>query len=256
VNGDDPYGRRLLKALGRRAASFGIERPAKYRASGIWVAPHGLRFRMAGHEFAAPMTGLFNVSNALAALAVLRELGLPWKSLKRGLAQAQAVPGRFETVKGGRGITVIVDYAHAPNALEEALKTARELAGESRLISVFGCGGDRDRTKRPLMGELSARLADLTVLTSDNPRTEDPRAILREIARGIPSSALKGAGRKVLVEPDRRRAIRWALREARTGDAVLIAGKGHETYQIARGKKTHFDDREEARMALKAMKRP
>jgi UDP-N-acetylmuramoyl-L-alanyl-D-glutamate--2,6-diaminopimelate ligase len=253
VNADDPWGRRLLRTLGRRAVAYGIDHPAKYRATGIWVSPEGLRFRLGRREMAAPMTGVFNVYNALAALAVLRELGLPWNALKAGLARAQAVPGRFETVKEGQDFTVVVDYAHTPNALEEALKTGRELAGESRLISVFGCGGDRDRTKRPVMGALSARLADLTLLTSDNPRSEAPRAILREILRGVPPALLRNGSRRVFTEPDRRRAIRMALREARTGDLVLIAGKGHETYQVSKGRKTHFDDREEARAVLKRL---
>lgn len=249
VNADDPWGRRLLRALGRRARSYGISTPARYRASELWVAPRGLRFKTQGRELSAPLTGVFNAYNVLAAVAVLRELGFPWEALRRGLARAQAVPGRFETVDEGQDFTVVVDYAHTPNALEEALKTARELAGESRLISVFGCGGDRDRTKRPVMGEISARLADLTLLTSDNPRSEKPAAILREILRGVPTSARP----RVFTEPDRRKAVRMALKEARTGDLVLIAGKGHETYQIAGRRRAHFDDREEARKVLRTI---
>jgi len=250
VNADDPFGRRLLASV-KGCVSFGIERPSVHRARAVWVAPERIRFNVGTHAFEAPLTGVFNVYNALTAVAVLREMGWPWEAIRRGLKNASLVPGRFEPVRVGQDFTVLVDYAHAPNALEEALKTARELAGESRLICVFGCGGDRDRTKRPIMGRLSARLADLTVVTSDNPRTEPPNAILKEIVRGVPERLMRNGCRRVFVEGDRAKAIRFAVSKAGTGDVVLIAGKGHETYQIVGDRKSHFDDREEARKALR-----
>jgi UDP-N-acetylmuramoyl-L-alanyl-D-glutamate--2,6-diaminopimelate ligase len=205
-------------------------------------------------EFEVPLTGLFNVYNSLCALSVLAEMGFSLKALRPALRQAPAVPGRFEKVSAGHGFTVLVDYAHTSDALEQALRASRETLQQTtggRLLSVFGCGGDRDRTKRPLMGKISSELADLTVVTSDNPRTEKPKAILKEILSGIPGKSRKS----VLVREDRRSAIRLALSRARKGDLVLIAGKGHETYQIFGTQKVHFDDREEARKALKELKK-
>jgi UDP-N-acetylmuramoyl-L-alanyl-D-glutamate--2,6-diaminopimelate ligase len=194
----------------------------------------------------------------LAAIAILRELDLPWEALQDGLKNAPAVPGRFEKVVAGQDFTVLVDYAHTADALKQALIASRDILGKkshNRLISVFGCGGDRDRTKRPLMGKVSSQLADMTVVTSDNPRTEEPKLILEDILRGIPQPLLHGGHRRVWVEEDRAKAIRMALSSAKKGDLVLIAGKGHETYQIDGTVKHHFDDREEARKALKEMKR-
>jgi len=253
VNVDDAYGRRLKASL-KGVVTYGIKERADYQASQIWVSPSCLRFKVAGREFEAPLTGIFNVYNVLAAVAILKSLGFSWDVIAKGLKKADPVPGRFEVVRSKKDFIVVVDYAHAPLALEEALKTARELAGESKLICVFGCGGDRDRTKRPVMGEISARLADLTVVTSDNPRTEKPGAILKEILRGIPSGAKSGKNRRVFVQPDRAKAVHFAIAKAGTGDVVLIAGKGHETYQIIGERRTHFDDREEARKALAALR--
>jgi len=253
VNADDAYGRKLLKILGSKAVGYGVQAPCAYRASDISLLPGRLRFTVQGKKFEAPLTGLFNLYNALAALSVLREMGLPWEALQEGLAQAPPVPGRFEKVSAGQPFTVLVDYAHTPDALEQALTAARALLRpDQKLISVFGCGGDRDRTKRPLMGGISARLADRTVVTSDNPRTEDPRTILREVMGGIPKGLLSNGHRRVWVEQDRAEAIRQALSMAGRGDLVLIAGKGHETYQIVGTKKRHFDDRE---VALKILRR-
>jgi UDP-N-acetylmuramyl-tripeptide synthetase len=171
------------------------------------------------------------------------------------LKHAPAVPGRFEKVNAGQDFTVLVDYAHTSDALEQALTAAREIleTPDQKLISVFGCGGDRDRTKRPLMGRISAQLADLTVVTSDNPRTENPKAILKEIVKGIPAGLSHNGHQRVFVKEDRAEAIRLALSKARAGDLVLIAGKGHETYQILGDKKIHFDDREVASKLLKRM---
>ena len=166
--------------------------------------------------------------------------GIPWEAVKKGIESSRGVAGRFESVENSRGIPVIVDYAHTPDALENVLKTAREFT-EKRIITVFGCGGDRDRSKRPLMGEAAGKYSDYCVVTSDNPRTEDPDAILEDILPGV-----KATGCEYAVIEDRRRAIKKALTEYRPGDVVIIAGKGHEDYQIIGTVKQHFDDRETA----------
>jgi UDP-N-acetylmuramoyl-L-alanyl-D-glutamate--2,6-diaminopimelate ligase len=257
VNADDPYGQKLLKELKSRAVGYGIKAKCAYQALKVEHRPGRLRFEVQGHPFEVPLTGLFNIYNSLAALSVLRELGLPWEALQEGLRHAPAVPGRFEEVSAGQDFTVLVDYAHTPDALKQALAASREILGRKshhKLISVFGCGGDRDRTKRPIMGKISSQMADMTVVTSDNPRTEDPKTILEDILRGIPRPLLSNGRRRVWVEEERGAAIRMALGMARTGDLVLIAGKGHETYQIIGSQKQHFDDREVAREALRGMK--
>ncbi len=249
ANADDAYGRRLLGELGRKVQGFGLKTPCAFRATEVVVEPHRLAFRLQGKAFEAPLSGRFNVYNALAALSVLRGLGIPWGRLQDALRVAPAPPGRFERVEAGQPFTVLVDYAHSPASLREALREARHLAGrKGRVLSLFGCGGDRDRTKRPVMGHLSSTLADLTFVTSDNPRTEEPKAILREVLKG----ARKGPG-VVHSDVDRASAIEAALRAARPGDVVLLAGKGHETYQIVGDKKTHFDDREVARKVLRSI---
>lgn len=254
VNADDPWGAKLLKSLGRKAVGFGLKARCAYRAVDVKVEPHRLCFRLQGRSFEAPLSGTFNLYNSLAALALLREAGLPWEALVRGLKNAPAPPGRFERVEAGQPFTVLVDYAHSPAALREALREARRLTPRgNRVISVFGCGGDRDRTKRPVMGHLSATYADATFLTSDNPRTEDPRAILDEILKGVPASLRRNGTKKLWVEPDRAKAVRAALQSALPGDVVLIAGKGHETYQIVGERRIHFDDREEVLKAIKAL---
>ena len=184
--------------------------------------------------------GRFSVSNALCAAAITLEAGISWDAVKAGIEQTPGVAGRFESVANSKGIPVIVDYAHTPDALEKVIKTAREFT-QGRVITVFGCGGDRDATKRPLMGKVSGELSDYCVVTSDNPRTEDPDAIIADIIPGIDPT-----GCEYTVEHDRRRGIKKALREWKPGDTVIIAGKGHETYQIIGTVKTHFDDRETA----------
>jgi UDP-N-acetylmuramoyl-L-alanyl-D-glutamate--2,6-diaminopimelate ligase len=257
VNADDAYGRKLLKELKSKAVGYGLKARCAYRAKKVETKPGIVRFEVQGRPFEAPLTGMFNVYNSLAALSVLRELGLSWEALQEGLRHAPAVPGRFEKVAGGQEFTVLVDYAHTPDALEQALRAARGLLGRGqRLISVFGCGGDRDRTKRPLMGGISARMADATVVTSDNPRTENPRAILEEILKGVPAKLIRNSHRKVWVEEDRKSALRLALGMAKKGDLVLVAGKGHETYQIVGEEKRYFDDREIAKEILKTLPAP
>jgi UDP-N-acetylmuramoyl-L-alanyl-D-glutamate--2,6-diaminopimelate ligase len=180
----------------------------------------------------------FNVENAVAAAAAGLALGLPPEAVLRGLSVTEGVPGRFQAVRAGQSFSVVVDYSHTPDSLENALKAARAVTG-GRVLAVFGCGGDRDRGKRPLMGEIGARLADQAVITSDNPRTEDPDTIIDEVAAGVPAE-LRG---KVVIEADRRAAIRLAVREAEAGDTVVIAGKGHEQGQLIGDRKIPFDDR-------------
>jgi UDP-N-acetylmuramoyl-L-alanyl-D-glutamate--2,6-diaminopimelate ligase len=180
----------------------------------------------------------FNVENAVAAAAAGLALGLPPEAVLRGLGVTEGVPGRFQAVRAGQPFGVIVDYSHTPDSLENALGAARAVT-EGRVLAVFGCGGDRDRGKRPQMGEIGARLADLAVITSDNPRTEDPDTIIEEIAAGVPA----GLGDRLVVQADRRAAIRLAVREARPGDTVVIAGKGHEQGQVIGDRRVPFDDR-------------
>jgi UDP-N-acetylmuramoyl-L-alanyl-D-glutamate--2,6-diaminopimelate ligase len=188
--------------------------------------------------------GQFNLSNLLAALGAVLALGMPLEAACRALEDFRGVPGRMERVGVGTAeVTVIVDYAHTPDGLSKLLEATRPFV-QGRLICVFGCGGDRDRTKRPQMGRIASQLADWPVVTSDNPRTEDPQAIVDDILAGIPVSVSH------TVEVDRRTAIRRAILEARPGDCVVLAGKGHEDYQILGTTKIHFDDREEARAAL------
>jgi UDP-N-acetylmuramyl-tripeptide synthetase len=196
-------------------------------------------------ELESALVGRFNVQNLLAALGAGLALGLPPDAVQRGIATLPGVPGRMEKVALGQDFTVLVDYAHTDDALKNLLETVRGL-GPRRVITVFGCGGDRDRTKRPLMGAVAARLSDVVILTSDNPRSEPPEAILDEIRRGIPASRAQDT----LVIPDRRDAIARALEMGREGVVVVIAGKGHETYQVLRDRTAPFDDRQVARDAL------
>jgi UDP-N-acetylmuramoyl-L-alanyl-D-glutamate--2,6-diaminopimelate ligase len=214
-------------------------------------------------EFSSSLIGSINLENILAAAAAGFSLQLAPEVLARGIAGLKAVPGRLEKIENRHGFSVLVDYAHTPDALERALGLLKPMTN-GRLITVFGCGGDRDRGKRPLMGEIAARIADIAVLTSDNPRTEDPLKILEEVEAGVKKTGLKKEDlrnsklkiqnskfdRCYFVEPERRAAIRLSLDLARPGDVVLIAGKGHEDYQILGTKKIHFDDREVAREEL------
>jgi UDP-N-acetylmuramoyl-L-alanyl-D-glutamate--2,6-diaminopimelate ligase len=241
---DEPWGRRLadeIAADGRVA----LHRYTLADATQVRLAPSGATFRWRGHDVALALAGRFNVRNAVGAATVAAAVGLTPADIARGLSQAAPVPGRFEAVDAGQPFTVLVDYAHKPDALEQALGAARELvAGPGRLTVVFGCGGDRDRAKRPVMGEVAARLADRTIVTSDNPRSEDPQAIIDEILAGVPA----GAG--VEVVPDRRAAIERAVGAAHPGDVVVVAGRGHETTQAVAGQNLPFDDRVVATEAL------
>jgi UDP-N-acetylmuramoyl-L-alanyl-D-glutamate--2,6-diaminopimelate ligase len=247
---DDPYGARLARDF-PQAVTIGIDAPdAAVRAVDLLPGPAATDFTVDGLALRAPLPGRFNVLNSLVALAAARALGVDDATIAAALPGAGGVPGRFEPVDGGQDFAVIVDYAHKPDALDNVLRTARELATRD-LIVVVGAGGDRDRGKRPMMGAAAATHADRVVITSDNPRSEDPEAIIAAIAAG--AEAAGGRAREIDRVTDRREAIEAALAGAGTGDVVVIAGKGHETYQeIAGGVKLPFDDREVAREALRA----
>jgi UDP-N-acetylmuramoyl-L-alanyl-D-glutamate--2,6-diaminopimelate ligase len=249
INVDDPRGRSLAAEL-PRTITFGVASAgATYRATDVHSDLHGSRFTVVTPdgpvELSSPLRGLFNVYNVLGALAAARALGTPLAPLVSAIARAGQVPGRFEPVDEGQDFAVLVDYAHTPDSLENVLLAARELTA-GRLHVVFGCGGDRDRGKRPLMGQIARRLADHVVVTSDNPRSEDPEAIIAEI--------LAGAGEDVAWLVDRREAIAEAIASANAGDVVLIAGKGHEQGQeFAGGFKVPFDDRVVAQEVLRGV---
>jgi UDP-N-acetylmuramoyl-L-alanyl-D-glutamate--2,6-diaminopimelate ligase len=189
--------------------------------------------------------GRINVYNILAAIGAGIGLSIPNDIIETGIRNLHAVAGRFQRIDQGQPFLVVVDYAHTDDALQNLIRTARELITKGRIITLFGCGGSRDRTKRPIMGETSGKLSDLTILTSDNPRQEDPLKIISDVVVGMQKS-----GGKYLIEPDRAKAISLAIEEARPGDIVLLAGKGHEDYQIFADRTIHFDDREVARKAL------
>ena len=248
LNTDDPHGRRLaveLRALGHeRVITFGLGPEADIHAEHLELGRDGVQLNASGIPLRVRLLGRFNVENVLAAVAVARLLGLPDEAIARGIESVRGVPGRFEAVEEGQPFSVVVDYAHTPDSLETALRTARELAA-GRVICVFGCGGDRDHGKRPLMGDVAADGADVVIVTSDNPRGEDPQDIVDEITRGLAS--------EVDVELDRARAIELAIETARAGDVVLLAGKGHEQGQEAAGQTLPFDDREVARQALRRL---
>lgn len=255
VNVDDAYGRRLadeLRAEGAGLLTIAIDGDADYRATDLTTSLTGSAFTALTPEgplaLRTPLPGRFNVQNVLGAVAAVRALGIPLTEIAAALPQAGRVPGRFEPVDEGQPFAVLVDYAHTPDSLDNVLQAARGLT-ERRVLSVFGCGGDRDRTKRPLMGEIAARLSDETFATSDNPRSEDPAAILRDVVAGT------GSGPHVHVEVDRRRAIHDAIAAAQAGDVVVIAGKGHEQGQeFEAGRKLPFDDVTVAREALRAVR--
>jgi UDP-N-acetylmuramoyl-L-alanyl-D-glutamate--2,6-diaminopimelate ligase len=246
VNVGDPYGRQLADELrgGRgRLVTFGLDDDAEIRAEELDLTAGGIRFRSNGLEIESRLRGRFNVENLLGVVAAARVLGVDERAVAEGIGAAAGIPGRFEAVDEGQPFTVLVDYAHTPDSLENVLRSARDLTA-NRLICVFGCGGDRDRGKRPVMGRLAKELADVAIVTSDNPRSEEPMEIIEEIVAG-------GGGFEV--EPDRRAAIMKAIEGAGVGDVVVIAGKGHEQGQEAAGRTLPFDDREVAREALRRL---
>jgi UDP-N-acetylmuramoyl-L-alanyl-D-glutamate--2,6-diaminopimelate ligase len=253
LNVDDPRGAQLIE-VGRRPVTYGITRPADIQPGALSFTLDGLRFDVRTPRgtlhVQSKLVGRPNVYNILAAVSTATALGLPFDAIERGVLALDGVPGRFQVVSGGKDeVTVVVDYAHTDDALRNLLETARPLA-RGRLITVFGCGGDRDRTKRPLMGMVAGRLSDLLVITSDNPRSEDPNRIIEEIQRGITADTRRDSSQRLLTIVDRGAAISKAIEVAKPGDLVLIAGKGHEKYQVIGDRTLPFDDVAVAREAL------
>jgi UDP-N-acetylmuramoyl-L-alanyl-D-glutamate--2,6-diaminopimelate ligase len=258
INLDDPFGQKLIALTNNSANSansnvwtYSLENSqADFYTENLTYSSNGVQGTLHTPEgkmsLRSPLVGGFNVYNAIAAIATCVHLGISLDLIAASLPEFSNVPGRVERVQVSpdQDITVVVDYAHTPDSLENILKAMRPFT-QNELVCVFGCGGDRDRTKRPLMGEIAARLADRVYVTSDNPRTEDPQGILQDILAGIPATATP------LVEVDRRSSIQMAIAAAQPGDTIAIAGKGHEDYQILGKEKIHFDDREEAQFALK-----
>ena len=253
VNGDDSLGREILEGLRSsdrvRAIEYGLSK-GDVHASEVESSPSGTRARFhtpdGSFVVELKLISTFNVMNALAATAVGISQRIPLDAIGAGLSSVARVAGRLDVVDAGQDFTVVVDYAHTPDALEKVLAALGELK-RGRIVTVFGCGGDRDRGKRPIMGEIASRLSDVVIVTSDNPRTEDPAAIIADIVAG---PGRGGSGAEIEVIEDRRDAISRAVSTAEQGDIVLIAGKGHEDYQIVGDRRLQFDDREEARAAI------
>lgn len=248
-NADDPWTERLLAGASCPSVYYGIHNPAEVWAENIFLHSRSVDFTVCTARTRTPVhlgvPGRFSVYNALGAIATCGELGIPPEECAAALATFPGVAGRMEVVPTpGKPYTMLIDYAHTPDALENVLKTVRGFA-QNRVIAVFGCGGDREREKRPLMGHIAGKLADLTIITSDNPRTEEPMAIIRDILPGI-----AGAEDKYIVEPDRRGAIALAMGRAAAGDVIVLCGKGHETYQEIGDKTIPMDEREIVRSLL------
>lgn len=251
VNIDDPFGRRMLTETSLEPVSFAIDAEADIKASGVTISADGNSFEMKYGDELLPigtkLQGRFNVYNCLSAAAAAYALGIPAASVKRGLESLAGVPGRFENIDCGQGFTALVDYAHTPDGISNLLEACREVTS-GRVIIVVGCGGDRDRSKRPLMGGVASRLADMCIITSDNPRGEDPRSIIDMVLEGVAGSPGDGTCE---VEVDRRAAILRACTIARAGDLVVVAGKGHESGQVFSDRVVSFDDRQVMRECLR-----
>ncbi|TCP70430.1 UDP-N-acetylmuramoyl-L-alanyl-D-glutamate--2,6-diaminopimelate ligase [Baia soyae] len=249
LNADDPASSYYARITPAQVVTYGIDHPADVKASNIRITPQGTSFDL--HTFRGngsvniKLMGKFNVLNMLAAISVGLIEALPLEQIISSLEQIPGVDGRFEPVHAGQDFTVVVDYAHTPDSLENALKTVKEFA-QKRVITLVGCGGDRDRTKRPLMAKIAADYSDLAIYTSDNPRTEQPEAILEDMLSGVQSVPTE----KIHTIVDRAEAIRYAIQHVQSGDVILIAGKGHETYQEINGVKNDFDDRVIARQFM------
>ncbi len=243
VNADDPYSAKMLEGTGLEYTTFGIRESADVSATEIDITTRGVQFELhtpAGNEMIfVPTPGLFSVFNAMGTAAAAQKLGYPLDAIKRGLEGMASVSGRLEPLPtGGRDFSVLLDYAHTPDALENILKTVRGFA-KGRIVTLFGCGGDRDHAKRPIMGEIAGRFSDYLVVTSDNPRSEEPMAIIESVLEGV-----KKSGCEYAVIENRRSAIEYALNNAQPNDVIILAGKGHENYQEINGGKRHFDEKE------------
>jgi UDP-N-acetylmuramoyl-L-alanyl-D-glutamate--2,6-diaminopimelate ligase len=249
INNDDPYGQEIETSA--EVIRYGFEEGADLKASDLEMTFEGLQFTVEHRnrkvQLRSPLTGKINAYNILAASGAALSYGFDWETIARGIADCRRVPGRFESVDEGQPFLVVVDYAHTDDALRSVIAVARELHPK-RVITLFGCGGDRDRSKRPLMGMAAGQASDFVVLTSDNPRSEDPLAIMNDALVGLRRFDVPH-----VVEPDRAKAIRAALQAAKPGDIVILAGKGHEPYQVLKDRVIHFDDREVAREALHAL---
>ncbi len=250
VNGDDLWGKKLISQLPAQTITYGLEPGATVRGKDFTLDEKGIQTSVDYPEgqlsLSSPLLGKPNLYNILASVAVALSLNLPVSGIKEGIASLEGVPGRFEKIENSLGLRILVDYAHTDDALKNLLETAREL-NPKRTILVFGAGGDRDKTKRPRMGEAAGNLADWTIITSDNPRSEDPMAIISDIEKGIK----KTGKQNYQIIPDRREAIEQALSMGEPGDSILVAGKGHEDYQIIKDKVSPFDDAEVIREILK-----
>ena len=248
INIDDDYGKKLF-GLAKKTVSYGLESGADITTKKFQLSFNGLAFTAQTPngkiQITSSLVGRINVYNILAAIGAAQALGLSNEVIEAGIRNLESVSGRFQRIDQGQPYLVIVDYAHTDDALESLIRTARELNSKGRIITLFGCGGSKDRTKRPVMGEVTGRLSDLTILSSDNPRQEDPLKIISDIIVGVQKT-----NGKYVIEPDREKAIGLAMDEARAGDIVLLAGKGHENYQILADRTLEFDDREMARRAL------
>jgi UDP-N-acetylmuramoyl-L-alanyl-D-glutamate--2,6-diaminopimelate ligase len=251
TNVDDPYGEKIVRGTKARVLRYAVDAPADLQARNVEMGVNGMKFVIDATDMSIPitttLTGGFNVANILAAFGAARAAGVSPELAAKGIGNVQAVRGRFEQLHSPHGWTVIIDYAHTPDALENVLHAIRQMLPGSRagrVITMFGCGGNRDQTKRPIMGRIATRLSDVTIVTSDNPRKEDPQEIIREVLTGAQPGAV------VHAEADRRSAIALALSMARPGDVVLLAGKGHEDYQVVGTMKMHLDDREEVETYL------
>ncbi len=249
INADDSYASRI-EGLARRTLTYGLASSPDITAKKFALTFEGLEFTaqtpVGKIEIRSPLVGRINVYNILAAIGAGIGLDITAEQIAEGIASLEAVPGRFQRIDEGQPFLVVVDYAHTDDALRNLIATARELSASGRIITVFGAGGDRDRTKRPLMGEAAGSLSDLVVLTSDNPRSEDPLRVINDVVVG-----LQKANAKYRIEPDREKALAIAIDEARAGDIVLLAGKGHETSQVLKDRTIEFDDREKAREILR-----
>lgn len=242
INIDDEYGKRAADTVKGRAITYGLSDKAQFRAENIVITENGTDFTLCTESKKADiklgLPGKFNVYNALGCAAAAYSAGISIDKIAEGLNTMENVPGRSEKIVSERGFSVIIDYAHTPDSIKNILITAREYT-KGRLVIVFGCGGDRDKTKRPIMGETAGNNADFCIVTSDNPRSEEPGMIIQDILPGV-----KKTGREYVVIEDRRKAIDFAIKNAKKDDVVIIAGKGHETYQILKDKTIHFDERE------------